>query len=173
MTQHIVYLGVGSNLGDKASNCLRALEEIALSGHTKVHIISSLYKTDPVGYQDQDWFINCVAQILTTLAPRPLVRLLQGIEQQMGRTRTFAMGPRIIDLDILFYGAAIVEEPDLIIPHPHLHERGFVLAPLAEIAPDLPHPVLKKTVDELLKIIGEKGVELYAAPPTIRVSPLS
>lgn len=173
MTQHIVYLGVGSNLGDKVNNCLRALEEIALSGQNKVHSISSLYKTVPLGYHNQDWFINCVAQVMTTLSPRPLVRLLQGIEQQIGRTKTFKMGPRIIDLDILLYGTAIIEEPDLIIPHPHMHERAFVLAPLAEIAPDLPHPVLKKTVNELLKIIGEKGVELYASPPTISVSPLS
>ena len=173
MGQEVVYLGLGSNLGDKVANCRRALEEIALSGRTKVQIISSLYKTEPVGYQDQAWFINCAVQVMTTLAPRALVRLLQAIELRMGRTKTFTMGPRIIDLDILFYGAASVDEPDLIIPHPRLHERGFVLVPLAEIAPDLPHPVLKKTVNELLNSIGGKGVESYAAPPTIRVSPLS
>jgi 2-amino-4-hydroxy-6-hydroxymethyldihydropteridine diphosphokinase len=84
----------------------------------------------------------------------------------MGRIRTFAMGPRLIDIDILFYGAEVVDEAGLIIPHPRLHERGFVLVPLAELAPGLSHPILKKTIDELLQNIGEEGVELYAVLPT-------
>jgi 2-amino-4-hydroxy-6-hydroxymethyldihydropteridine diphosphokinase len=90
---------------------------------------------------------------------------LQGIEKRIGREKTVPMGPRIIDLDILFYGNEVVDEADLIIPHPRLHERGFVLVPLAELAPDLLHPVLKNTVRDLLKKSGQKGVELYADPP--------
>jgi len=170
--QEVVYLGLGSNLGDKTGNCLRALEGISASDHTHIQAVSSLYKTEPIGYRDQDWFINCVAKASTTLSPLPLQRFLQGIEQQMGRHKTFAMGPRLIDIDILFYGAEVIEEVGLIIPHPHLHERAFVLVPLAELTPDLSHPILKKTIKELLQNIGEEGVELYAAPPPAReVSP--
>jgi 2-amino-4-hydroxy-6-hydroxymethyldihydropteridine diphosphokinase len=95
---------------------------------------------------------------------------LQGIEEQMGRQRTFKMGPRVIDLDILFYDDLVVDEADLIIPHPRLHERGFVLTPLAEIAPELVHPVLKKAVKELLKNRGKEGVEMYAPAPALEVS---
>ena len=172
MRQEVVYLGFGSNLGDKIHNCLHALEVISASDHTHIQAVSSLYKTEPVGYRDQDWFINCVAKAATTLSPLPLQRFLQGIEQQMGRHKTFAMGPRLIDIDILFYGAEVVEEVGLIIPHPHLQERAFVLVPLAELTPDLSHPILKKTIKELLQNIGEEGVELYAAPPPAReVSP--
>jgi 2-amino-4-hydroxy-6-hydroxymethyldihydropteridine diphosphokinase len=163
--QEVVYLGLGSNIGDKVTQCLRALEEISASDHNHLHAVSSLYKTEPIGYQEQDWFINCVAEVFTTLPPRPLHAFLQGIEKRMGREKTVPMGPRIIDLDILFYGNEIVDEADLIIPHPHLHERGFVLVPLGELAPDLLHPVLKKTIRDLLKQSGKKGVELYAAPP--------
>jgi len=165
--QEIVYLGLGSNLGDKAGNCRRALERISASDHTHIQAVSSLYKTEPIGYRDQDWFINCAAKAYTALSPLSLQRFLQGIEKQMGRVMTFAMGPRLIDIDILLYGAEFVEEPGLSVPHPHLHERGFVLVPLAELDPDLTHPILKKTITELLQNSGEEGVELYAALPTI------
>jgi 2-amino-4-hydroxy-6-hydroxymethyldihydropteridine diphosphokinase len=163
--QEAVYLGLGSNIGDKVANCLLALEEISASDRNHIHAVSSLYKTEPIGYQDQDWFINCVAEVSTTLPPRPVHAFLQGIEKRMGREKTVPMGPRIIDLDILFYGNEIVDEADLTIPHPRLHERGFVLVPLAELAPDLLHPLLQTTVRDFLKKSGQKGVELYASPP--------
>jgi 2-amino-4-hydroxy-6-hydroxymethyldihydropteridine diphosphokinase len=163
--QEVVYLGLGSNIGEKVANCLLALEAISASHHHLITAVSSLYKTAPVGYRNQDWFINCVAEVSTALPPRPLHAFLQGIEKDMGRHKTFRMGPRIIDLDILFYGAEVIKDADLIIPHPHLHERGFVLIPLAELAPGLFHPVLKKTVTDLLKETGTGGVELYAPPP--------
>lgn len=170
MRQEVVYLGLGANLGDKVDNCLRALKILSSSGQNQIQAVSSLYKTEPIGYREQDWFINCVAEMVTSLSPCFLLQLLQEIEKQMGRTKTFQWGPRVIDLDILFYGTEVIEEADLIIPHPHLHERGFVLIPLAELAPDLLHPVLKKSIKELLKgIEGEGGVELYTAPPDIEM----
>lgn len=169
MGREIIYLGLGSNLGDKVSNCLRALKDLSSTGQNNIQAISSLYKTEPIGYQEQDWFINCVANVITPLSPHSLLQLLQRIEEQMGRRRTFRWGPRVIDLDILLYGNDVIEEADLIIPHPHLHERGFVLIPLAELAPDLIHPVLQKTVKELREGIEEGGVEFYAAPPTAEI----
>jgi len=167
VAREVVYLGLGSNLGDKVANCLHALDEIALSPHNTIQAISSLYKTEPAGYREQDWFINCVAEVITALAPRSLVDVLQNIEKKMGRKKTFKMGPRLIDLDILFYGSRNITEKDLVIPHPRLHERGFVLAPLTEIAPDMVHPILHKTVKELFEAIGSEGVVVYSAPPAI------
>ena len=170
MREEVIYLGFGSNLGDKVNNCLGALKELSTSAQNYVRAVSSLYKTEPIGYVEQDWFINCVAELITPLSPRSLHQYLQGIEKRMGRKKTFQWGPRTIDLDILLYGTEVIEETDLTIPHPRFHERSFVLVPLAELTPNLLHPVLKKTIRELLEGIDvERGVELYAAPPDIEM----
>ena len=158
--KHAVYIGIGSNLGDKVSRCEEAISEILkVDGH-KLLAKSSFYKTRPVGYTEQDWFVNGVIKIETDLGPFDLLRTLKAIESRMGRVRTFQGGPRMIDLDILFYDDMEIREEALEIPHPRLHERQFVLVPLAEIDPGFLHPALGKTIRGLLDSIqSDQGVE--------------
>lgn len=118
---------------------------------------SSLYETEPVDFLDQGWFLNAAAEIETELAPEVLMRLLLEIERSMGRERRIPKGPRLIDIDILLYGNNSVRSPELKIPHPRMTERRFVLVPLAEIAPDLRHPVFKKTIAELLALTPDQS----------------
>jgi len=156
----IAYIGIGSNLGDKVLQCQRAVQEILKIDRHRLLAQSSLYKSLPLGYTDQDWFVNGVIEIETDLEPLPLLQELKSIEERFGRRQTFRWGPRVIDLDILFYGERKVREALLEIPHPRLHERQFVLIPLAEIAPDFVHPVLGKTIRELLENFPhDQGVE--------------
>ena len=143
-----VYLSLGSNVGDRAANlntaidCLRALGDVVA--------ISSFYETEPVEFTAQPWFLNCAAALDTDKTPKQLLSGILDVEEQMGRRRTQKKGPRIIDIDILLFGNSIVDDPGLTIPHPGLHERRFVLEPLAEIAAAKRHPVFKQTIRELL-----------------------
>ena len=148
------YLGLGSNVGNRQANLDRALE--LLSQRLPVGPVSSMYDTEPVGNINQPRFLNLVCQVYTRLAPMELLALAKGIELKLGRVPSKANAPRPIDIDILFYGDQVIETPELVIPHPKLAERAFVLIPMDEIAPDLVHPVSGKTVRELLQGVTEK-----------------
>lgn len=145
-----VYIGLGSNLGDKGENLKKAVD--LLKEKCKILKSSSLYETEPVGYKEQGWFLNCAIEIKTNLNPQELLEFLLLIEKRLGRVRAIKNGPRTIDLDILFYDNKIINENNLIVPHPRLHERAFVLEPLNEICPNFVHPVLKKSINKLYKL---------------------
>ncbi len=157
---HTAYIGIGSNIGDKINLCKKAISEILRLDSNKIIAKSSLYKTKPIGFTDQDWFVNGVIKIETELKPLDLLYGLKNIEFHLGRKRTFHWGPRTIDLDILLFDERVITTGELKIPHPHLHERQFVLVPLVEIDRNIFHPIFKKTVGELLEdLIEDQGVE--------------
>jgi len=145
----LIYLALGSNLGDRSANLTRAIEALAEIG-VRVLRRSSIYETAPVDFLEQPWFLNCVVEAKTSLAPRALLEGLQSIERSLGSKKLIPRGPRIVDLDVLFYGEEVIHEAGMEIPHPRLAERRFVLVPLAEIAPGHRHPVLHATAAELL-----------------------
>jgi 2-amino-4-hydroxy-6-hydroxymethyldihydropteridine diphosphokinase len=155
---HLVYLSLGSNVGDRAAELRDALSRLSAIG--RVTAVSSFYETEPVEFAEQPWFLNCVAALETTHAPHQLLAAILGIEEKMGRRRVQKKGPRVIDIDILLYDDAVVHgektnSSELTIPHPTMQQRRFVLEPLAEIAPKLLHPALKKTIRELLDALPE------------------
>ena len=158
-----VYLGLGSNLGDRHGRLIEALER--LDGHVKLEVCSSIYETEPWGYADQPRFLNAVCSGETELSAAGLLDCVKTIETEMGRTATFRFGPRVIDIDLLLYGDAIIEQEDFRVPHAHLHERDFVLAPLNEIAPNAIHPRLGKTIGELSAALDLSKVRAFARRP--------
>ena len=159
MNFHQVYLGLGSNLGNRKNNLEDAVGLIAEFAVIKK--CSSIYETEPWGLKDQPKFLNQVLLVESTLEPNEILSHLKRIEQQMGRKKSVRYGPRLIDLDILFFDELIMNSADLTIPHPRLTERAFVLVPLAEISPQLNHPQYHKTIKTLLQDVDAGGVSLY------------
>ncbi len=151
-----VFLSLGSNIGDREDNLHAAIAELAPAG-IEIKKVSSLYETEPVDYLDQPWFLNCALEAETELPPQALLRVLHSIESQLGSKKEFSKGPRKIDLDILLYGEETLDSPDLQIPHPRMLSRRFVLAPLAEIAPNLQHPSWCSTAAQLLAQSSDKS----------------
>jgi 2-amino-4-hydroxy-6-hydroxymethyldihydropteridine diphosphokinase len=161
MFSHTAFVGVGSNLGQKQDNCLGGIAALTTGGHSRLLDQSRLYRTEPVDYMDQDWFVNCAVRIETRLGPFELLAVLQDIQKQAGRAQdAIRFGPRVLDMDIIFYDAVVIDHPDLTLPHPRMHLRRFVLKPLCDMDPTLRHPILNRTVRQLLDSIEDAGQEV-------------
>ena len=162
-----VYLALGSNVGDRAANLTAALAQLAAAG-VRILRVSSIYETEPVGFAAQHWFYNLVLEAETDLFPLQLLARIAKIEHALGRVRSVRNGPRTLDIDIVLYGRAVVRSAQLEIPHPRMTERRFVLAPLAELAPDLRHPITHEPIRVLLESAPDQAIrrlDLKLAPP--------
>jgi 2-amino-4-hydroxy-6-hydroxymethyldihydropteridine diphosphokinase len=159
MKEHVAYLALGANLGDRLANLKQAIA--SLTPQMEVKAKSGVYETPPWGFEDQPKFLNQVIKVNTYLDPEPLLKHLKRLEVALGRKESFPNGPRLIDIDILFYDDLVVNKPSLVIPHPRLHERGFVLLPLMEIAPNLVHPVIQKSVREMAEQSNTEGIQKF------------
>jgi len=160
---HVVYISVGSNLGDKLDNCLKGIAALTASNHSMFLQSSRFFRTSPVDYTDQDWFVNAAVKIGTTQDPLNLLDELLAIQRQMGRKAdTIRFGPRVLDLDILLYDDRVIRMPRLTIPHPRMHKRAFVLQPMCDIDASIMHPVLGKTVADLLARLGDDDQRVIA-----------
>lgn len=156
MNTHTVYLALGSNLGDRRENLRQAVA--SLSPQLDIKARSFIYETDPWGFEEQPKFLNMAVKAQTYLEPEPLLKHLKRLEIALGRQASFPNGPRLIDIDILFFDDLVMDTPILTVPHPRLHERGFVLLPMMDIAPDLVHPLLKKSIRDLLASSSVDGI---------------
>jgi 2-amino-4-hydroxy-6-hydroxymethyldihydropteridine diphosphokinase len=159
---HKIFLSLGSNLGDRLINLTDAIR--SLPPNIQPLTQSQTYETQPWGFIDQPAFLNLVIKANTELTPKNVLAFIKDMEVVLGRKETFRFGPRLIDLDILFYDSLVLDTPDLTIPHPRLTERAFVLIPLAEIAPDFIHPVIKKTIRQLVSLIDTTGIKIFQSP---------
>jgi 2-amino-4-hydroxy-6-hydroxymethyldihydropteridine diphosphokinase len=163
MVQAMIYLSLGSNLGDRQANLETALS--ILSDTIALQAVSPIYETKPWGYLHQPNFLNCACAATTILSPPDLLQLIHGVEESMGRKPNFRYGPRLIDLDILLYDDLICQSPSLEIPHPRLAERAFVIIPLADVAKDVIHPILKEpAIDLAARVEGKETVRLWSPP---------
>ncbi len=160
---HTAWIAVGSNMGDSLENCRRGIAEIERSGASELTARSRFYRTEPVDYIDQDWFVNAVVRIRTALSPRELLAELNAIEAAAGRDRSgVRFGPRPLDLDIVFFDDLVMNTPGLTLPHPRMHKRRFVLQPLCDIDPAIVHPVLQQSVNDLLDRLEETGQKVIS-----------
>jgi 2-amino-4-hydroxy-6-hydroxymethyldihydropteridine diphosphokinase len=155
---HTAFICVGSNLGNKLANCRRGVVELVDDERSRLVERSPTYRTEPVDYKDQDWFVNYVVKIATILEPLALLDKLKSIEHHAGRSPdSVRFGPRVLDLDIILYDDIVMDLPQLVIPHPRMHKRRFVLKPVCDIDPHINHPVFHRTVQSLLEDLAETG----------------
>lgn len=165
MGTHTAFISVGSNLGDPLDNCRRAVQRLAAEAGVRVTGRSRVYRTEPVGYAEQAWFVNQVVRVETELGPEALLNRLQSLERGLGKTApAVRFGPRVIDLDILLFDRQVSAAPGLVLPHPRMHARRFVLKPLCDIDPDIVHPVLGRDMRTLLAELGSGGQEVVEHP---------
>ncbi len=162
---YLVYLSVGSNMGDKLGNCLQGIDTLTAGNRCSLLACSRFYRTSPVDYMDQDWFVNAAIKIRTTLRPAALLDQLIAIQQGLGRKAdAIRFGPRVLDLDILLYDDRVIDTPELVIPHPRMHKRAFVLKPMCDINPTIVHPVLGKCIADLLDRLNDAAQQVIPLP---------
>jgi 2-amino-4-hydroxy-6-hydroxymethyldihydropteridine diphosphokinase len=159
---HVAYISVGSNIGDKLANCQRGIRVLAETGTSRILAQSRIYATEPVDYEDQDWFINMMIKLETSHDPYQLLDQIQIIQRAAGRIKdSIRFGPRILDMDIILYDDRIINSERLVVPHPRMHKRRFVLKPICDIDPFVLHPVLKKEMLFLLKCLGDDQQKVF------------
>jgi 2-amino-4-hydroxy-6-hydroxymethyldihydropteridine diphosphokinase len=159
---HAAIISIGSNIGDKEENCQKGIDALEAHANNTLLKVSPFYRTSPVDYLDQDWFVNAAVKIETLLKPLELLEVLKAVQQQCGRTMSgIRFGPRVLDLDIIFYDRLVMNTPTLEIPHPRMHKRRFVLQPICDIDPDIVHPLLNIPVKSLLNQLGDNEQEVF------------
>lgn len=165
---NIVYISAGSNMGDKLDNCRSGLAALGQTGGIHIESVSAFYLTEPMEYSDQPWFVNVAVRIRTLLEPLDLLAALKSLEQRAGRVDSgIRFGPRTLDFDIIFYNDTVLDTSMLVVPHPRMHEREFVLRPICDLSPDLKHPVLKKTAGQLLAALKPGGQHCIKMEQTV------